>query len=145
MVSDSLGPADLAWTLLDPERVPRPIPGARSYHVTVHLAHGVTQVEAEFRFAAEEDCEQERSRLDGLLREKYGECGPEWDPQLHIGQCDARGLGVRTAQLSTCFLPDTTHLLELSYEYNPKADRDELWRSIDSALRLQSHPEADDL
>ena len=145
MVNVSLGPDDIAWTLLDPERVPKPIPGGRSYDVTIHLAHGVTGIAAQFHFAAEEECEQERSRLDGLLREKYGECGPPWGPQMHIGQCDSRGLAKRTAEVSTCFAPETTHLLNLSYDYAPKADRDRLWEALDRARHPQRLPEADDL
>ena len=113
--------------------------------MTVHLAHGVTEIEAQFHFAAKSDCERERSRLDGLLREKYGECGPQWNPQAFIGQCDSRGLGVRTAEVSVCFGPDTTHLLDLRYSYSPKADRDELRRSIDPAPHLRGRPEPDDL
>lgn len=145
LVENSLGPDDIAWTLLDPERVPGPIPGGWSYRVTVHLAHGVTEIETAFRFGTEDDCERERSRLDGLLREKYGECGPASDPGMYIGQCDSRGLGVRTAELSTCFAPEATHVLNLSYGYAPKADRDELWTSLERSRRLSRRPEADDL
>ena len=61
------------------------------------------------------------------------------------GSATQGGLGERTAEVSTCFAPETTHLLNLSYEYAPKADRDQLWEALDRARHLQSRPEADDL
>ena len=58
-------------------------PGAREHTVDIELADGVKEVSAEFHFDSEDECQQEQTRIGGLLRAKYGEC-ERVDDQLRV-------------------------------------------------------------
>ena len=145
MVSDADKVRD-AWDIQFPDSIPNPVPGAREYVVSVGVADGVREVEAKFHFDLEEECERERARIDGLLREKYGECMSVYDEVL-IGQCDARGLRERTAEVSSCFsMPDENFVrLVVDYDYRNQAVRDGIWRAIEEARLRRARPGAEDL
>ncbi|MDE0190474.1 MAG: hypothetical protein OXQ90_03880 [Gammaproteobacteria bacterium] len=87
------------------DEVPRPITRGRLYFISVSPWIGISQVRAWLYFESTNACDQEKARIDGLLRQKYGECRDfryEADSEYRtpIGQCDVNGLPVAVVQTS---------------------------------------------
>ena len=91
---------DPRWWVFDvnPTDPPRPVAGGRRYSVGFSLWEGrIVEARTEFHFPSEVECEQEESRVRGLLEGKYGECrNPIHSAGARgytpIGQCDSNGL-----------------------------------------------------
>ena len=146
-VQDADGVRDAGMSLF-PESTPDPVPGAREYLVGVSLVEGVNEVQAEFHYDSEDECQQERTRIGEVLRLKYGECERlYYQHEDWYGQCDARGLPERAVELSTCFsMPDEDFFrMNVSYHYWSAARRDEAWRMNEEFKLRQSRPGVDDL
>lgn len=81
------------------EEVPKPITRGRLYDFSVSPWIGISSVTAWLHFDSADACVDEKVRIDGLLREKYGECRDyryAADDELRetVGQCDDNGLPV---------------------------------------------------
>ena len=118
------------------DRVPNPIARSRDYFVNVSPHVGIARIGARLEFESEAESEEEASRINGLLREKYGECRDYrfwyryWEDshqsQRVGGQCDANGLSLTSVYASSDF--ETLHLV---YELLSPAERERLiaaWR-----------------
>ena len=102
--------------------VPNPITRGRLYDFSVSPWVGVSQVRAWLHFESAEACEGEKVRIDGLLREKYGECRDyrfraDRESGRPIGQCDVNGLPVAVAETrcTTWYGSDDWDAMVLSY------------------------------
>ena len=118
------------------DRVPNPIARSRGYFVNVSPHVGIARIGARLEFESEAESEEEASRINGLLREKYGECRDYrfwyryWEDshqsQRVGGQCDANGLSLTSVYASSDF-----ETLYLVYELLSPAERESLiaeWR-----------------
>ena len=99
--------------------VPAPITRGRQYDFSVSPWIGISQVRAWLHFESADACERDKIRIDGLLREKYGECRDyrfeaESESRKPIGQCDADGLPVAVVR-ARCSTWDDWDSLILSY------------------------------
>ena len=143
------GESDLQETIagendifLDIENPPNPIPGATFYQATINVWDGhITGFFASISNDSVEACNEEVSRLNTLLEEKYGECiNPTYKPNqvgyTPIGQCDTNGLIEREVR-AYCFASD----IHLRYDVLSDAEH----RKIIDAWMRTGRPGADDL
>ena len=85
------------------DEVPKPITRGRQYDFSVSPWIGISEVKARLHFESVEACKREKVRIDGLLRDKYGECRDyrhraDTESRKPIGQCDADGLPVAVVE-----------------------------------------------
>ncbi len=103
-----MGPSIVIGAVVGSEP-PRPVAGADLYRVTVDARAGIVGLQARIKYESEEICKTERSRIEGILREKYGVCGQEFSPCNRNAHVD-----------SSC--SHTTEEWSLSVEYRVDAD-----------------------
>lgn len=130
------------WILLDIENPPNPIPGGSMYQAQINVWDGrIMQLSTYIKAASREACDEEESRLEKLLEDKYGQCiDPTYKPNQigvkPIGQCDANGLIERRITAS-CL----GSLLNLQYNIISDVYR---MKIIDAWMRI-GRPSAEDL
>ena len=111
------------------DRVPNPIARSSAYFVNVSPHVGIARIGARLEFESEAESEEEASRINGLLREKYGKCRDyrlREEIQRVAGQCDANGLSFTSVRASS-----HGKTLYLKYELLSPAERERLiaaWR-----------------
>ena len=114
---------------IDLDRVPNPIARGSAYYVDVSPHVGIAHIGTQLEFESEAESEEEASRINGLLREKYGKCRDyrlREDIQRVAGQCDANGLS-----LTSVYASSHGKTLYLKYELLSPAESERLiaeWR-----------------
>ena len=136
------------FVYLNPTDPPRPVAGGREYGVSFEIWDGrIAQVDTEFHFPSEAECEEEEARIVDLLERKYGRCRDPRFPDIlvghtPIGQCDANGLVERTiGTYCTDDLDGIGFKLRLYYESLNDAERN----AVRDAWMRTGRPDADSL